>query len=287
MNILLTGGSGDVGTLLAQSLTRRGDNVTNLDVVPPKAHEGTYMEGSILERDVVARAVKGMDAVVHIAAWHGIHEQRKTPADFHDLNVTGTFNMLQAAVDAGVKKFIFISSTSVDDAFGLYGSSKLQGEAMVRAYAQRNPGITFMTLRPRAFVPSWNRAVYSNFIEWAAWFMKGAVHVDDFAKAVLVAIDHTPTEPAPIYVIDGAYDYTAEDLANWTNQTFNLYYRAYLPLAQKYGIDVTRKPKVLDIPPGQRLPGYTPTYTMANLLTELETYGLDGPPAPYTAPKAE
>lgn len=281
MNILLSGGSGDVGTLLTIGFLKRGDRVENIDMVTPKIAGAEFVQGSILDRALLAKVMIDIDCVIHIAAWHGVHESSKTPADFHDLNVTGTFNVLQAAVDAHVQKFIFVSSTSVDDQYGLYGSSKILGESMMRAYAERNPAMTIMTLRPRAFIPSWNKAVYNNFIEWAAWFMKGAVHINDFKEALLIATDLTPDTTAPIYTIDGAYDYTADDLQNWSNDTFKQRYPEFVNLATKYNIDTTRKPKILDIPEAQKLPGYKPRYSLRNMLEELRDFGIDGPMPPF------
>ena len=281
MKILLTGGSGDVGTLLTLELLKRGDSVVNIDMAPPKVDGASFIHGSILDREKLKRAMQGVDCVVHIAAWHGVHEQTRTPTEFHDLNVTGTFNVLQASVDAGVKKFVFISSTSIADKYGLYGSTKILGEEMATAFANRHPDMEIVTLRPRAFIPSWNKAVYNNFLEWAAWFMKGAVHVDDFRDATLLAIDLKAQTKAPIYVIDGAYDYSAEDLKNWNATTFAKHYSEFIDLAKQHGLDTSRKPKVLEIPKEQMLPEYAPKYSMKNLLEELRDFGVEGPPAPF------
>lgn len=263
------------------ALLERGDSVVNIDMVPPKISGTIFVQGSILDRSLLAQAMKDVDCVVHIAAWHGVHEAVKTPADFHDLNVTGTFNVLQAAADEKIQKLIFVSSTSVEDKFGLYGNSKIVGEEMARAYAERYPDMEVVTLRPRAFIPSWNKDVYKNFLEWAAWFMKGAVHINDFRDALLVALDHQPQVKAPVYIIDGAYDYSAADLNSWNSKTFEKYYPEFAALAQQYGIDTTRKPKVLEIPAEQILAGYQPKYSMRNMLEDLRTFGLQGPPAPY------
>lgn len=283
MKILLTGGSGDVGTLLTLDLLALGHQVINIDVAPPKIEGTTFFQGSITDRDVLAQAIQAVDCVIHIAAWHGIHEKTKTPAEFHDLNVTGTLNTLAAAASAKVQKFIFISSTSVDDVNGLYGHTKILGEEMVRTYAARYPDCHYITLRPRAFVPSWNKAVYKNFIEWANWFVKGAVHINDFKDAILaaLALPHDLHNKAATYTIDGAYDYSAADLQNWSDQTFAKYYAGDVDMAQKYGLDTNRKPKVLQIPPEQQLPGYRPQYSLKNVLADLRCYGLAGPKSPF------
>lgn len=279
VRILLTGGSGDLGTLLAESLTSRGDVPVVLDVAEPRAGVA-FVRGSLLDRTIVAQAVVDVGCVVHIAAWHGIHEAQhtKTAYDFHDLNVTGTFNVLEAAVTAGVRQFVFLSSTSVSDRYGLYGSSKVVGEEMARAYAHRH-GLGVVILRPRAFIPPWNRAVYATFPEWAAWFARGAVHITDVVQAVLCALDLLRAglpQPAPVYAVDGAYDFSADDLANWDaagpGSTFRKSYPEDEELLRKHGLDPARKPKVLDIPDAERLPGYVPRYSLCNMLAELREY---------------
>lgn len=295
MRYFLTGGSGDAGTLLTQSLLQRGDTVTNLDLAPPKTAGAAHIAASLLDPPAWEGALAGHDIAVHIAAWHGIHEQQgKTPRDFHDLNVTGTFNLLEAAAAAGVPRVIFISSTSTEDRFGIYGHTKILNEEMCRAYAHRH-GMRIAVLRPRAFIPPWNRAVYKDFIGWAQWFMKGAVHATDVNAAMLAAADlllsDAPLdEAAPVYVIDGAYDYTRQDLDNWDaagpGSSFRKYYGDFEALALRHGLDITRRPRVLDIADAARLPGYTPRYSMKNLLEDLRDYGPAGPPAPGDAQAA-
>jgi nucleoside-diphosphate-sugar epimerase len=281
MRILLTGGSGDLGRLLSEALAARGDEPAVIDPAPPHPCVKTHFASSILDRAAVARSVEGADCVVHVAAWHGIHEARgmKTVYDFHDLNVTGTFEVLEASARAGVRRFLFISSTSASDRFGVYGHTKVLGEEMCRAYAHRH-GLGVVILRPRAFIPSWNVSVYASFPEWAAWFARGAVHVDDVLQAALRAIDLVkegrPEPNAPVYTIDGAYDFTREDLDNWDadgpGSTFRKYYPGDEGLMRKYGLDPARKPKVLDVPDEQRLPGYVPRYSMRYVLAELRRF---------------
>jgi hypothetical protein len=213
--------------------------------------------------------------------WHGIHEARGTKSayDFHDLNVTGTFNVLEAAAHAGAERFLFISSTSASDRYGVYGHTKVLGEEMCRAYAHRH-GMAVITLRPRAFIPSWNTAVYASFPEWAAWFARGAVHVDDVCRAVFCALDLLQggrlASPAPVYVIDGAHDFTREDLDAWDaggpGSTFRKYYPDDEGLMRKHGLDPARKPKVLDVPDEQRLPCYVPQYSLKDMLAELRRF---------------
>lgn len=288
MKILLTGGSGDLGAVLAPQLLARGDDPVLFDVRPPRALTACYQPGSILDRDQLAAAMNGVDIVVHIAAWHGIHEVRgeKDVFDFWDLNVTGTFYVLETAVRSNVSRILYISSTSVDEWPGIYGSSKLLGEELTRTYAARH-GLSIVNLRPRAFIPHWNRAVYDDYIGWAAWFWKGAVHIDDVAQATLQSIDllaRTRLDAPLTLVVDGAYDYSEADLANWDaggpGTTFDRVYPGYRALVERHGLDPALKPHVLDISATRAWLGYTPQVSLRRVLDELATYGADGPPAP-------
>src|ERR1700746_2778629 len=129
MKVLLTGGSGDLGQNLVPRLLDRRDTPVILDVRPPRdLKQGTvFIEGSILDRPKLTEILRGCDCIVHIAAWHGIHEDRgdKDAYDFFDLNVRGTFEVFEAAASAGIGKVVYISTTSVHRPDTRYGSSRL------------------------------------------------------------------------------------------------------------------------------------------------------------------
>ena len=104
MKVLLTGGSGNLGQALVPRLLDKGDTPVILDVrVPPRLNEGAvFIEGSVLDRSKLTEIFRGCDSIVHIAAWHGIDEDRgdKDAHDFFDLNVRGTFEVFEAAAAA-------------------------------------------------------------------------------------------------------------------------------------------------------------------------------------------
>jgi nucleoside-diphosphate-sugar epimerase len=288
MRIFLTGGSGDLGQVLSRELEVRGDLPVRFDVRPPQSNRGQYVQGSILDRATLQQSLAGMDCVVHIAAWHGIHEVTgaRDVYDFWDLNVTGTFYVFEAAVRAGVQRIVYISSTSVANWAGVYGHTKVLGEEIARTYAQRHQ-VNVITLRPRAFIPPWNRDVYRSFIDWAKWFWRGAVHIDDVCQSVVLAIDRLgqgPVATPPALTVDGAYEYTDEDLQNWDRDgpgsTFRKYYPESYDLVVRHGLDPARKPEKLDITETRQWLGYEPRYSLKTLLAELARYGEAGPPAP-------
>ena len=129
MTVLLTGGSGNLGQTLVPRLLDRGNTPVILDVRAPRHLKkgALFIDGSILDRAKLTEAFRGCDCIVHIAAWHGIHEDRgeKNAYDFFDLNVRGTFEVFEAAASLGIDKIIFISTTSVHRPDTLYGRSKI------------------------------------------------------------------------------------------------------------------------------------------------------------------
>jgi len=229
---------------------------------------------------------RGCGCIVHIAAWHGIHEDRgeKNAYDFFDLNVRGTFEVFEAAASAGVGKVVFISTTSVYRPNTRYGSSKILAELIAEDY-RKHRLMNVVTLRPRGFIPYWDRAVYAKYSDWARWFWKGAVHIDDVANAVVLSLDllsRRQLDRQLVLTLDSAYEYTDADLDHWDAEgpgsTFRKYYPQYHDLALSYGLDPALKPTGLDISKTVRWLGYKPAYSLANLLSELAAFGDSGPP---------
>ena len=288
MKVLLTGGSGNLGQTLVPLLLNKVDTPVILHVRAPRnLKEGAvFIEGSILDRSKLTDIFRGCDCIVHIAAWHGIHESRgeKNSYDFFDLNVRGTFEIFQAAASVGIDKIIFISTTSVYRPDTRYGSSKILAELIAEDY-RKNSNVNVITLRPREFIPFWDRDVYANYSDWARWFWKGAVHIDDVAAAVILSMNLISGQQLGqqlVLTLDSAYEYTDADLDHWdadgAGSTFKKYYSEYYDLALSYGLDPALKPTKLDISETVRWLEYNPSYSLASLLSELAAYGDSGPP---------
>jgi UDP-glucose 4-epimerase len=112
MRVLLTGSSGWLGRFLAPRLRAAGHVAIGLDVAPGAE---TNIIGSVAERPWVERifSEQGIDAVVHTAALHKPDIARYPQSAFIEVNVTGTLNLLQAAVAAGHDRFVYTSTTSL------------------------------------------------------------------------------------------------------------------------------------------------------------------------------
>jgi nucleoside-diphosphate-sugar epimerase len=268
-------------------LLDRGDTPVILDVRAPRDLKkgAVFIEGSILDRPKLTETFRGCDCIVHIAAWHGTHESRgeKNSYDFFDLNVRGTFEVFEAAASVGIDKILFISTTSVYRPDTRYGSSKILAELIAEDY-RKHRKINVITLRPRGFIPYSDRDVYASYSDWARWFWKGAVHIDDVAAAVMLSlnlISRQHLEQQLLLTLDSAYEYTEDDLDHWdaggAGSTFKKYYAEYYDLALSYGLDPALKPTRLDISETVRWLGYKPSYSLASLLSELAAYGDRGP----------
>ncbi|MEU2201543.1 NAD-dependent epimerase/dehydratase family protein [Isoptericola sp. NPDC019482] len=110
MTVLVTGASGLLGGAVARALVTRGDDVRTLQRRPSGVDGAADVLGSVTDPDVVARAVDGVDGVVHLAAKVSL---AGAPAEFHEVNVEGTRTLLGAAERAGVRRFVQVSSPSV------------------------------------------------------------------------------------------------------------------------------------------------------------------------------
>ena len=170
--ILVIGGAGFIGSHVVQELLKEEvaevvifDNLTrgkisNLDESLSDPRCSVFPDGGdIREIDVLNRAVSQVDGVVHLAAMWLLHT-KEYPRTAFDVNIQGTFNVLEACVNNRIERLVYSSSASVygDAAFipmteehpfnnrNFYGASKIAGESMARAFYDRY-GLSYVGLR--------------------------------------------------------------------------------------------------------------------------------------------
>jgi len=116
VKVLVTGAGGNLARVVIPALAAAGHTLRLLDFRPiDTAHD--LLQGDLRNPDDLARAVDGVDAVVHAAALHGIHRGHWSTRDFWAINVDGTFHLYEAATTAKVAKVVLASSMAV------YGAS--------------------------------------------------------------------------------------------------------------------------------------------------------------------
>lgn len=114
MKVLITGGSGLIGSALAEHLIKKGFGVNVLDRRKELSIKGiNYFQGSVLEREDIKKAIKDCDYVFHLAAILGVSNATARALECLDVNILGTRNILHEAADAGVKKVLLTSSSEV------------------------------------------------------------------------------------------------------------------------------------------------------------------------------
>jgi farnesol dehydrogenase len=116
--VLVTGGTGFIGSYVVDELVRRGVRCRVLARDPrrgPQRLENTadLVVGDILDEECVSNSMRGVSRVIHLAA--AVSGWSENPAVFHDVNVTGTRNILQAAIRQKVMSFVHVSSGSAID----------------------------------------------------------------------------------------------------------------------------------------------------------------------------
>lgn len=120
---LVTGGAGFIGSNLCEAITDMGYQVRCLDNLSTGKIENvnrlkdrekyTFIEGDIRDLDTCMKACEGVDFVLNQAAWGSVPRSIEMPLYYEEVNIRGTLNMMEAARQQGVKKFVYASSSSV------------------------------------------------------------------------------------------------------------------------------------------------------------------------------
>jgi UDP-glucose 4-epimerase len=236
MQILVTGSSGHLGEALVRTLRNKGRKVIGADIVPS---EFTSEVGSIVDRHFVQRCMEGVDAVIHTATLHKPHVITHSRQSFIDNNITGTLNLLEEAVLAGVGSFVFTSTTS---AFGdaltppprspaawvtedvvpmprnIYGVTKTAAEDLCALF-HRKLSLPCLILRTSRFFPEEDdreetRQTYDDGNVKLNEFLYRRVDLEDVVSAHLLAIEKAPLIGFDRYIVSATTPFTQDDLSD-------------------------------------------------------------------------
>ena len=251
MRVLVTGAGGTLGLALAPALEQAGhepvlQDVRDLDT----PYE--FVRGDVRSAQDVLEAARGVDVIVHAAAVHGIHLGSHSTRDFYDLNLTGTLNVWEAAVDVGARAVVFSSTMGVykthsapGDGVALredvplrpgdiYGWTKLAGEELCQLYG-RTHGIPSVGLRFGMFVPE-------SFFRYGIRLLYGGVDTADVVRSVLTSIDALTTGRLTwgAFNVESAVPFQDEDadqLARDPLPVLDTYYPGASELLRERGVE--------------------------------------------------
>ena len=235
MRFLVTGSSGHLGEALVRTLRNGGHAVEGLDRLhgPFTSHVG-----SILDSGLVRRSLRGVQKVFHAATLHRPHVDTHTRKDFIDINITGTLNLLEEAVSAGIESFVYTSTTSVfGDALipplgapaawitetvvpvprNIYGVTKAAAEDLCQLFS-RNHELACVVLRTSRFFPEEDldqgvRALYANDNIKVNEYLYRRVDIEDVVDAHLLAAERAASGGFARYIVSATTPFTPSDLA--------------------------------------------------------------------------
>lgn len=248
MKILITGGSGFIGSHIVEHYQDIADEIRVLDNLRTgyrKNLDGlkhVFLEGSVTDREAVAKAVDGVDYVFHLAALVSVPESMAKPGECVDLNVHGLLNVLEASAAAGVKKLVLASSAAIygdnptvpklesmlPEPKSPYAITKLDGEYYLDLF-NRERGLETAAIRffnvfgPRQDPKGAYAAAVPIFIEKALRGEDITVHGDGeqtrdfiYVKDIVGALSFAVETPGVTGVFNAGYggQMTINDLAN-------------------------------------------------------------------------
>lgn len=188
MTIAVTGGTGFVGQALLDLAGKQKVDVRALARKAQPDRAGvSWISGDLDNRTALARLMQGAEAVIHVAGLVNTPD----PAEFERCNVAGTLNVIEAALAAGVQRFVFVSSLSArEPELSQYGASKARAEKLVRA-----SGLDWTTVRPPAIYGPRDAEMFELFRS-ARWGVvpvpkdgrASLIHVDDLARLLLALV---------------------------------------------------------------------------------------------------
>jgi UDP-glucose 4-epimerase len=235
MKALVTGSAGHLGEALVRALQEAGHETVGIDV---RESPFTGAVGSITERSLVSRHMKGVQAVFHAATLHKPHVATHSRREFVDTNIVGTLNVLEEAADAGVESLIYTSTTSVfGDALvppagapaawvtedvapvpkNIYGVTKAAAEDFCQLF-HRNRGLPCVVLRTSRFFAEEDddrsiREAYSDENLKVNEYLFRRVDIEDVVTAHLLAASKARQLGFRRYIVSATTPFLPDDLA--------------------------------------------------------------------------
>ena len=244
--LLVTGASSEMGSALIRQLLNNSDlkikamvhrslvNVSGCEIRP----------GNLKNKGLLVRALSGVDTVVHMAAL----TKSTRESDYFEVNVRGTKNLIDACLESGVKKIIYISSSAASLNGGGYSRSKLEAEQSIK-----KSGMKWLILRPSEVYGQRAGDSINRLIRWIQRYIfvpvigtgtckLSPVFIDDVVSAIALSIFNKELESETI-VLAGPEELTYDDLVDRVAAYFGVKrIKLHLPAGLiRFGITVMAK----------------------------------------------
>jgi NADH dehydrogenase len=245
--LLVTGASSEMGSALIRQLLNNSGwkiramvhrslvNVSGCEIRP----------GNLKNKGLLVRALSGVDTVVHMAAL----TKSTRESDYFEVNVSGTKNLIDACLESGVKKIIYISSAAASLHGGGYSRSKLEAEQSIK-----KSGMKWLILRPSEVYGQRAGDSINRLIRWIQRYIfvpvlgtgtckLSPVFIDDVVSAIAVSIFNKELESETI-VLAGPEELTYDDLVDRVAAYFGVKrFKLHLP-AGLIRLGITVMPKL-------------------------------------------
>jgi UDP-glucose 4-epimerase len=239
--ILVTGSAGHLGEAIMRTLQSQGRHARGIDV---KSSPFTNAVGSITDSAFVRGHLRDVTAVIHCATLHKPHVETHSAREFIDTNIAGTLVLLEESVHAGVRAFVYTSTTS---AFGsalsplaaqpavwvtesttsiprnIYGVSKAAAESVCELFHRRD-GLPVVILRTARFFPEADddpaiRSAYTTANVQVNELLHRRADIEDVVDAHLLAVACAPRIGFGRYIISATTPFTTNDLLDLRRAT--------------------------------------------------------------------
>lgn len=256
MTILVTGSAGHLGEALMRTLRATGRDARGLDIKPTPFADCV---GSISDPVFVRQCMRGVRSVIHAATLHKPHVATHSYPEFVDTSISGTLNLLEQAFAAGVKSFVFTSTTStfgsaLTPATGMpaawvteevtpvpkniYGVTKVGAEALCELFARKHR-LPVVVLRTSRFFPEDDddaaiRGAYETANAQANELLYRRVDIEDVVSAHLLSAEKAPQIGFGRYIISATTPFTQNDLGGLRQNAPEVVHRLFADCARLY-----------------------------------------------------
>ena len=263
-SITVIGSEGVLGRLLCTAL-HKFYAVKRVDLNCPN-EENTF-RADVRSQEDMERAVDGSDIVVHLAAFHGGYNPPPTDETRFDVNVIGTFRLLQACLKKGIRRVVWASSIVATSKKGIYPITKVLGEDLCEYYHLTH-GFNIAMLRYGAFTPC-------DLITYGEKFLGIGVDSRDCVAATIRAIELllNGTELFDHFTIMPDHHLSEEDMQPFTEKFPKLLSAidpSWLALIDKYKINIPQTIIQHNISSAQTVLGFQPSFNFITFLKELK-----------------